>query len=128
MVFIIFEGFLEELGWQYPFLIHLFAFVILPGVIVFIDEPEKLAIDPTTGVKKIPFPWRKLAPVYVTAFVGMAIFFIFPVQIPFYLSANNEISSSQVGLALSLQTLSRYSLPYNISDSKHDTRSLRYSA
>ena len=106
MVFLLFAGFLAEIGWQYPFLIHLFAFVILPGVIVFIDEPEKLAIDPTTGVKKIPFPWRKLAPVYVTAFVGMAIFFIFPVQIPFYLSANNEISSSQVGLALSLQTLS----------------------
>jgi MFS family permease len=102
MVFLFAAGLIAEVSWQYPFLIHLFAFLILPGVILFIDEPEKTAIDPRTAVEKTIFPWRKLAPVYFTAFVGMAIFFVFPVQIPFYLG---EASTSQVGLALSLQTL-----------------------
>ena len=40
--------------------------------------------------------------------IGMAIFFIFAVQIPFYLAANNDVSSGQVGLALSLQTFVTY--------------------
>lgn len=105
MVFLLLAGVLAEIGWQYPFLIHLFAFAILLGVLFFVDEPEVTATDPTTSSKKAPFPWRKLAPVYVAAFVGMAIFLIFPVQIPFYLSANSDVSSSQVGLALSLQSL-----------------------
>lgn len=106
MVFLLAAGFLADIGWQYPFLIHLFAFLILPGVIFWIDEPQVTAVDPTITSKRAAFPWRKLLPVYATAFVGMAIFFIFPVQVPFYLSANNDVSSSQVGFALSMQTLS----------------------
>ena len=102
MVFLFVAGFLAEFGWQYPFLVHLFAFVILPGVILFIDEPDKIIAEATAIGDKIAIPWRKLVPVYLTAFVGMAIFFIFPVQIPFHLT---EASTSQVGLALSLQTL-----------------------
>ena len=106
MVFLLLAGFLADVGWQYPFLIHLFAFLILPGVIFFIEEPQRTAVQQTTTATKAPFPWRKLAPVYVTAFAGMAIFFIFPIQIPFYLSANNDVSSAQVGIALSLNTFS----------------------
>lgn len=105
MVFLYLAGLLADIGWQYPFLIHLYAFLILPGVLLFIDEPEKAAVDSNSAVEKVHFPWRRLAPVYATAFIGMAIFYIFPVQIPFYLSANGAISSSQIGLALSLQTL-----------------------
>jgi MFS family permease len=106
MVFLLLAGFLAEANWHYPFLIHLFAFLILPGVIFAIDEPQVTAVELSTTAEKTAFPWRKLAPVYITAFSGMVVFFIFPVQIPFYLSAAGEISSSQVGLALSLQTLS----------------------
>ncbi|MEM7798988.1 MAG: MFS transporter [Chloroflexota bacterium] len=36
---------------------------------------------------------------------GMVIFFVFPVQIPFYLAENRVLNGSLVGLALSLQTL-----------------------
>ena len=103
MVFLISAGLLAEVGWQYPFLIHLIALAILPGVILFIDEPQRIAPDPSTAVKNVAFPWRKVTPVYITAFAGMAIFFIFPVQLPFHLG---DASSSQIGLALSLQTLS----------------------
>ncbi len=105
MVFLYLAGLLADIGWQYPFLIHLYAFLVLPGVLLFIDEPEKAAVDSDAPIKKVSFPWRKFAPVYATAFVGMAIFYIFPVQIPFYLAANGGSSSSQIGLALSLQTL-----------------------
>jgi MFS family permease len=102
MVFLFAAGLLAEAGWQYPFLIHLFALLILPGVVLFIDEPQRIVVGPSTAVEKVAFPWRKVAPVYITAFAGMAIFFIFPVQIPFHLG---DASSSQVGLALSMLTL-----------------------
>ncbi len=102
MVFLLLAGVLAELGWQYPFLVHLFAFVILPGVLFFIDEPDRITSDSATVVEKSHFRWRKLVPIYLTAFVGMVVFFIFPMQIPFHL---DEASTSQIGLALSLQTL-----------------------
>ena len=105
MVFLLVSGFLADIGWQYPFLIHLFALLILPGVIFFIEEPETAPKTSGTAVTTAVFPWRKLAPVYATVFVGMVIFFIFPVQVPFYLSANGDVSSSQIGLALSMNTL-----------------------
>lgn len=103
MISIFLAGILAEFGWQYPFLIYLVAFLILPGVILTIDEPRQTASDPAAVEKKIVFPWRKLAPVYITVFSGMVIFFLFPVQIPFHLAG---VSSSRVGLALSLQGLS----------------------
>jgi MFS family permease len=103
MVFLFAAGVLAESGWRAPFLMHLFAFIVLLGVIFFIDEPQSEAAGPEAAVEKIPFPWRRLAPVYAATFIGMAIFFIFPVQIPFYLS---EASASQVGSALALQTVS----------------------
>lgn len=106
MVFLLLAGFLAENNWHYPFLVHLLAFLILPGVIFTIDEPQVSVGKQTTAIEKVAFPWRKITPVYATAFVGMIIFFIFPVHIPFYLSAGADVSSSQVGLALSLQTLS----------------------
>jgi MFS family permease len=106
MVFLLLAGYLTDIGWQYPFLIHLFAFPVLIGVILFIDEPEPQA-QPQQAIPtaKSGFPWKAVAPIYVTAFVGMAILSIFPVQLPFYLTTQSGVSNSLVGLALSFQTL-----------------------
>lgn len=106
MLFLLAAGYLADISWQHPFLIHLFAILLVPGVIFAIDEPQKLTNDLTPTSKEGVFPWGKLLPIYLTMFVGILIFFIFVVQVPFYLSLNNNISSSQVGFALSLQTLS----------------------
>ena len=108
MVFLVVAGFLADIGWRFPFLVHLFAFAILPGVLFAIDEPEPQvnATPHSTAPEKVAFPWRTLTPIYAISFVGMMIFFIFPVQLPFYLTAGNEVSNSQVGLALSMQTVS----------------------
>jgi MFS family permease len=103
ILFLLAAGYLADISWQHPFLIHLFAILLVPCVIFTIDESQ---IITTTSSKKVAFPWGKLFPIYVTAFVGVLIFFIFVVQVPFYLSLNNNISSSQLGFALSLPTLS----------------------
>ena len=108
MVFLLIAGVLADIGWRFPFLVHLFAFLILPGVLFTITEPEtqtnRAQQDRSAG--KTKFPVKAIAPIYITSFIGMIIFFIFPVQIPFYLAAQGGVSNSQVGLALSIQNLS----------------------
>ena len=34
MVFLLAAGFLADIGWRFPFLVHLFAFLVLPGVLI----------------------------------------------------------------------------------------------
>lgn len=112
MIFLLAAGYLADIGWRYPFLVHLFALVVLPGVIFAIQEPRQ-AVDASPkndeqarhSSPTVTFPWRAIAPIYMTVFVGMAIFFVFPTQLPFYLTAEGGVNNSQVGLALSLQTL-----------------------
>ncbi|MEM8860107.1 MAG: MFS transporter, partial [Chloroflexota bacterium] len=104
MLFLLIAGFLAELGWEYPFLIHLFAFILIPGVIIAIQEPENVKANQMVE-DAVRLPWGKLWPIFVTAFIGMVVFFIFPVQIPFYLAEGGDVTTSQVGLALSINTL-----------------------
>ena len=43
--------------------------------------------------------------VYIIAFIGMALFLMIPVQLPFLLKENSEISNTNVGLLMSLWIL-----------------------
>ena len=106
VVFLLAGGYLADVGWQYPFLIYLFAFVVLPGVLFAIDEPDLQPSSNQQGVsaEKVAFPLKNIAFIYVISFAGMVIFFLIPVQLPYYLTAAG-VSSSQVGLALALQAL-----------------------
>ncbi len=97
-------GFLADIGWRFPFLIHLIALLILPGVIFAIDEPQTTN-SVAYNSKAASLPWRRLIPIYVTAFMCTVLFFIFPAQLPFYLTENNDIEASRVGMALALPTV-----------------------
>ena len=107
MVFLLIAGFLADIGWRFPFLIYLSSFLILPGVLFAIDEPKSQpeVAQRDTPDEKGSFPLKTIAFIYGIAFVGMLIFFVFPVHLPFYLTAQAGASNSQVGLALSLQAL-----------------------
>ena len=106
VVFLLAGGYLADVGWQYPFLIYLFAFVVLPGVLFAIDEPDLQAssIQQSVPVEKVTFLSKNVILIYVVAFAGMVIFYMIPVQLPFYLTENG-VSSSQVGMALAAQAL-----------------------
>ena len=87
VVFLLISGYLADVGWRYPFLIHLFAFLILLGVIFTIEEPKKKSqteIEDSLG--KSNFPIKTVGFIYSIAFISMLIFFVFPVQLPFYLT------------------------------------------
>jgi len=99
------SGFLADIGWRFPFLIHLIGVLIFIGVVLFIEEPNKPKKQNPKALGGVVLPYEKLAPVYATAFMCTLLFFIFPAQLPFYLMAGNDITSSQVGMALALPTI-----------------------
>ncbi len=109
LVFLTAGGMLADLGWRFPFLMYLFAFIVLPGVLVFLYEPtnkkdERGSQHAKASQEKAP-PLRLLFFIYALAFVGMLVFYMIPVQLPFYLDAMGSISSARVGMAIGIMTL-----------------------
>jgi len=106
MVSFILAGFLADIGWRLPFLIYLAAFIVLPGVLLSIDEPVRLkATEGKDQRASAAFPLKPFVMIYSITFASMAIFFLIPILLPFYLTLEGGVSNSQVGIALAAQTL-----------------------
>ncbi|MCH8022972.1 MAG: MFS transporter, partial [Thaumarchaeota archaeon] len=101
VIFVFLGGVLADIGWRLPFLIYAASFFLLPTFLLTVSEPK--IRTKLNEVAKAVFPVKTLALISVTAFSGMLIFFIFPVQLPFYLTLEPGISNTQIGLAFSLQ-------------------------
>ena len=106
MVSFLAGGFLADVSWQHPFLIHLFAMIILPGLLLTVDEPENVrkvaSLKRGSFRKELGPSFNKIIMIYITALLGMMIFFVFPIQIPFLLREISSISLTHVGLILSV--------------------------
>jgi predicted MFS family arabinose efflux permease len=75
-------------------------------VLLSVDEPTIQAhseIDDSHEERN--FPIKTIGFIYSIAFISMLIFFVFPVQLPFYLTEKVGVNKTLVGLALSLQSL-----------------------
>jgi MFS family permease len=105
VVFLLAGGALADLSWRAPFFIYLLSLPLLVLVLALIPEPKRSkTTDATTGTDT-PFPWIPLLPVYLIAFMGMVVFYMLPVQLPFFLERNLEVAPSLVGVALALTPL-----------------------
>ena len=102
-LFITAGGTLADVGWRYPFLIYGLAMVALPMVLGYLKEPEKAPVTEATEADgTIP----KLAwTIYALAFLGMTVFYMMPVQIPFLIQEVDEVGNSATGLALAFTML-----------------------
>lgn len=106
MVFIFAGGMLADAGWRYPFLVYLYAFLVLPMAVGFLYEPERVRRlmrgEPSgrTGI-----PYGRVALIYAVTFLGMDLYYMVPVHAPFLLRSMTGVSNTQVGLALSLSLL-----------------------
>lgn len=120
VVFLIFGGFLADISWRFPFLIYLSALAILPLVIFVLTEPNRarVALD-KTGKKvgeKIAevggelrsdrYSQIRIVFIYAVMFLTALCFYMVPVQLPFYLIENYDVSNSQTGIAIACSTLS----------------------
>jgi MFS family permease len=109
VVFLSLGGWLAEFNWHAPFLIYLFALVILPFIVLFLYEPNRPIIRTTSqGTEQLDqssLPIKLLVLIYGVAVLTQIIFYMIPVQLPFYLKSLTNASASQSGLAIAFATL-----------------------
>jgi len=107
LIFLSIAGVLADLGWRYPFLIHLHAFLVIPGVILAVKEPkirqDKAEEIPLNIIKT--FPWKQTLIINSISFSAMLLLFLFPVHLPFFLTSELGSTNSFVGVALAFQSI-----------------------
>jgi MFS family permease len=107
VIFLTVGGLVADISWRMPFLIYLVALGLLPFILLL---PEPSSTGTSTQVKDtLPepsaFPWVLLILTYGIAFVTQIVFYMIPVQLPFYLQQLSNANASQSGLAIALCTL-----------------------
>lgn len=104
VIFMLLGGFLANVSWQAPFLGYLIAFLIVPsGLIALADTLPKITPkldEAPTRLASIPLGSASF--VFVSAFFASAMFFITPVQLPFYLRDTFAATPFQMGAAIAL--------------------------
>jgi MFS family permease len=106
VVFLSLGGFLADVNWRMPFLIYLLALLILPLVVLILPEPNRTAdAQSSGGDATVAFPWRVASLTYAAALLSQIVFYLIPVQLPFYLKQLFNANASQSGLAIAFATL-----------------------
>lgn len=102
ILFIGLGGILADFGWRYPFLIYLSALLVLPLTLLYLDEPvvAEKTNQANQHLKAPPIIWL----LFFNTMLMWIIFFIIPVQIPFYLKAIGVEKSSLIGAAIATST------------------------
>jgi MFS family permease len=103
-------GFVADLNWRFPFLIYLFAWLLLPTMLWSLYEPVRLSTGKTGQVAKDAATTSVNLTYLLTLVFGVAtltqiIFYLIPVQLPFYLQTLGVTKATQSGLAIAFSTL-----------------------
>jgi MFS family permease len=103
ILFIGLGGVLTDIGWRHPFLIYLFALLVLPLSIMFLEEPKltQMTKSEVAGIKAPTIIWL----LFFNTMLMWIIFFLIPVQIPFHLKAIGIEKNALVGAAIAMSTL-----------------------
>lgn len=106
VVFLSGGGLLADLNWRFPFLIYLAAFLIFPFVLLLIVEPDRtVSARNYDSSKNLVMPAKLLVLIFAVALVGQVIFYMIPVQMPFYLKSKLAASPKLSGFAIAITTL-----------------------
>ena len=95
---VILGGFLAKESWRYPFLIYGIAFVVLFFAIFLLFEPKKSEVIQNSA----KFNFFTFLPIYSFSFLGIALFYIAPTQVPFVVVNVLQKSSDFIGYGLAL--------------------------
>jgi MFS family permease len=103
ILFIGLGGFLADISWRLPFLIYLFSLIVLPLSILYLHEPGivKKNLSVTSNIKAPGIIWF----LFLNTMTMWIIFFIIPVQIPFYLKSIGVEKNVLIGAAIATSTL-----------------------
>lgn len=102
IIFITLGGILADISWRVPFLLYFFSILILPFAYLFLKEPKKgeEAKKETKLIKSPVVIWF----VFVNVMLMWILFFIIPIQIPFYLKSIGVEKNSLIGIAIASST------------------------
>ena len=103
ILFISLGGILADIGWRVPFLLYFFSLLILPAAFKYLKEPQRTG-EPREVKRDISSPgiiWI----IFGNVMLIWIIFFIIPVQIPFYLKDIGVEKNTMIGLAIAASTL-----------------------
>ncbi len=103
ILFLVLGGILADIGWRYPFLIYLSSLFVLPLTIIFLREPRvaQKRNEAHQYLKAPPIIWL----LFFNIMMMWMIFFLIPVQIPFYLKSIGIEKNSLIGAAIATSTL-----------------------
>lgn len=102
IIFITLGGFLADISWRTPFLLYFFSLFILPFTYAYLKEPashSKLQII-DRSIRSPAIIWL----VFINVMLMWVIFFIIPVQIPFYLKSLGVEKNALIGIAIASST------------------------
>jgi MFS family permease len=115
VLFLTLGGALAQQNWHYPFGIYLFAWLIVPLIVLFIFEPHSvepiskrsshLYIVGGTEMATQSIPIGVMVVVYGLSMLIQIAFYLIPVQMPFFLQNLVQAEPSQTGLAIAFCTL-----------------------
>ncbi len=102
IVFITLGGILADINWRVPFLLYFFSLLILPFSYMYLKEPDNTTVNKQTD-RSIKSP-RIIWFVFFNIMLMWILFFIIPVQIPFYLKDIGVEKNSLIGIAIASST------------------------
>jgi MFS family permease len=115
VLFLTLGGILAQQNWHYPFGIYLFAWLIVPLIVLFVFEPHAaksiskksshLNIVAETDIAIQSIPIGVMVVVYGLSMLIQIAFYLIPVQLPFFLKNLVQAVPSQTGMAIAFCTL-----------------------
>jgi MFS family permease len=106
--FLSFGGLIADQNWRYPFGIYLFSLLLVPCALSFLVEPERnQPISSNQGIitETPKLPINLVLITYGIGILSQIVFYLIPVQLPFYLKQLFGAGASQSGIAIALATL-----------------------
>lgn len=104
VAFVALGGLLAQWHWTAPFTLYGVAFLLVPALLLFIDEPQKHT-HPPTSTPSAP-ALRALTPLcYALAAVELLLLYMVPVHLPFYAPELGLDRGLQAGMAIALMLL-----------------------
>jgi len=102
IIFITLGGVLADIHWRVPFLLYLFSLVILPFSYLYLKEPHTQIKNSNinTSISSPKIIWF----VFINVMLMWILFFIIPVQIPFYLKSIGVEKNALIGIAIASTT------------------------
>jgi MFS family permease len=102
IIFLSLGGLLADFSWRFPFLIYSFSLLILPFAFIYLHEPEHTERQ-SEQIPKSQSP-KIIWLLFINTMAMWVLFFLIPVQLPFYLKEIHISTNLLIGLAIAIST------------------------